>query len=178
MFEHRRAGKNRNSLLTQKEYTMTTDFAQHAIGENTLMQKHFDFLYDLYAECATIPEIVTIVQRPIELEPERRALCELLIAIVADDACHLLDDNLGAIQQIADARSLHFCGTEEGVQWGKLYDAVSGEIYERTEATTCPDCGGDLRSGEHQVQIDVDDFICYPEPMGYADYLHEAHFDK
>mgnify|MGYP001166060407 FL=1 len=145
------------------------------------MQDRYYFLYDLYAECIQIPEMLIIAQSDIYAEAERRVLCELLITSAQDDAPHLSDDDVRLIHRLAVVRANQFAD-EERAHWEKLKLACLDEMEERKERELeeylCPNCGGDVRSGDHNIQVDVDDFICHPDLMDYADYLYELHGDR
>jgi hypothetical protein len=47
------------------------------------------------------------------------------------------------------------------------------EFQRRQEAHACPDCGGDLREGVHQKQLDADWFYCEKSEDVKADYFED-----
>lgn len=157
---------------------MTVDLAQQHADESLLIQKHYDFLYDLYAEYVSVADLITIAQRDLSLPVERRAICELLINWVKDDACHLTDANLQTIVGLADVWHRRFYGGEEGNHWHALMEFAKDEIESRQEKFICPNCGGDMREGGHNIRVDVDDFACYDDGGDYADYRYSDWKDR
>lgn len=161
---------------------MTVDLAQQTLDESLLIQKHYDFLYDLYTEYVSIPDLIVIAQRDLTLPVERRAVCEMLINVVRDDACHLSEGDLQTIVGLADAWHRRFYGNAEADHWHTLVEVTKDEIIVRAEREaeefTCPICGGDMREGGHNIRIDVDDFACYDDGGDYADYRYSAWKDR
>lgn len=161
---------------------MTVDLAQQTADESLLIQKHYDFLYDLYTEYVSIPDLIIIAQRDLALPVERRVVCEMLIAVVREDAIHLSNADLQTITGLADAWHRRFYGNAEGDHWHTLIETAKAEIEDRAECEadefTCPNCGGDMREGGHNIRIDVDDFTCYDDGGGYADYRYSAWKDR
>ena len=145
-------------------------------------QAKYDFLYDLYADCITIPDLIAIAQKGVYEGIERRVVCEQLIGTIEDDACHLSDKDVWGIYQLAQVRAFESLADEERDHWQKLKGLSKDELDERAERESeefaCPNCGGDMRSGDHNIQVAVDDFICRPDEMDYADYLYEARGDR
>jgi ribosomal protein L37AE/L43A len=57
-------------------------------------------------------------------------------------------------------------------EYGKVITQQFRDVLEaRNEAHACPDCGGDLREGVHQKQLDADWFVCEKGEDVKADYF-------
>lgn len=137
-----------------------------------------DFLYDLYVDCLTPAEVVVIAQKGVSDPVERLVLCEQLLVMAGEDACLLTDDEVKIIQKVACARVADSPSAEDTAQWQKLNRYCHDELRERMDEYVCPNCGGDMREGEHDIRVGVATYVCYGDIDSLSDYAYEAHGDR
>jgi hypothetical protein len=142
---------------------------------NQIAQSKYEALYDLYCDLTTT-YVVSLLQKGTASDFERQVLCDVLTGTVEEDACHLTDGDVQSIHDMA-IKMVGGCSEEEQARWQKLVKACADEIESRNEAYICPNCDGDMREGGHDIQVDVDYFVCRPDDSR-ADYAYEAHGDR
>jgi hypothetical protein len=93
-----------------------------------------------------------------------------------DDPQMFSDDEIkSVITQMARAFviEIHMLPTHRQIaEYGKIITQQFRDVLEaRNETHACPDCGGDLREGVHQKQLDADWFVCEKGEDVKADYF-------
>lgn len=54
-----------------------------------------------------------------------------------------------------------------------LLESELPDTDEDDDIRVCPDCGGDLRFGRHQVRVHVDYYMCEPDPFYEVDHQED-----